>query len=286
MDKIIQQFLNYLKTEKGRTDQTLDNYRFYLNRFFISSKISQPQQINEQTTTQYKHWLEQQTNEFGKNLCQATQNYHLTALRSFIRYLNKKNIITLAAQKVILGKLPKKSFNYLDITELPKLLDAPLKTQEARAVQLRDKAMMELLFCAGLKVSEISKLKKTDINLNRNEFLVASKFNKPRAAILSNQAQFAIKNYLTFRRDLSPFLFVRHDKANPTNKPPHITPRSIQRLIKRYAKLAGLKKNITPQTLRTTFAAQMFNQGSETESVQNLLGHSSINTTKLYENQI
>lgn len=282
MNKIIEQFLKDLKIEKNRTDQTLENYRFYLNRFFQSTKINLPQEIDNQKIDKFCLWLEnQKINQ--KNLSQATKNYHLIALRNFIKYLNKKNLNQYAWKKIKLNQTQKIPTDNLDLLDLQKLLDSPFRTQEKRIVQLRDKAILELLFCAGLKVSELALLKKSDLNLTRHDFLIKGKFEKPRAANLSNQAQFALKNYLTFRKDLSPFLFVRHDKANTTNQPKNLTPRSIQRLIKRYAKLAGIKTKVTPQTLRRAFAANLFQTGTEIESVKTVLGHVSINSTKLYD---
>jgi len=282
MNSLIQQFLNHLKNEKSRTQETINNYYFYLDRFLNWSKIKSPEEITVTLTKKYRLWLAKQMS--GRYLLdKSTQNYYLIALRSFVRYLNEINKCNFDPKNIFLEKTERKNINHLDLEEIESLMRTPLNTQESHIVQLRDRAILELLFCAGLKVSELAALKKTDINLNQDEFLIQGKFGRPRACLLSNQAKFALKNYLNFRRDKIPYLFIRHDHAKNLNESGHLTPRSLQRAISYYGKLAGIKKKVTPQTLRHTFTYLMFNEGAELEQVQKLLGHTSLNSTHRYQ---
>ncbi len=286
MNALIKKFLEQQKNEKGLSAETITNYEFYLNRFLRFAKIKSPERISVDLIKKYRLWLAKQTS--GRYLLdKTTQNYHLIALRSFVRYLNEKKLCGLNYKNIFLDKTEKKSVNCLDLNEVEKLLKTPMETSEKQIVKLRDQAILELLFCSGIKVSEITILKKNDINLNQDEFMVYGKRQKPRICVLSNQAKFAIKKYLEQRKDKSDYLFVRHDRAkNNGNQTEHLTPRSLQRSVSYYGKLAGFGKKITPQTLRHTFTYLMFNEGAQTEQIQKLLGHTAITSTKQCQNLI
>ena len=292
MKNLIQQFLEYMEVERGRSINTIQNYDFYLRRFLEFSKISSPGQITMELVRRYRLWLNrpaslslqrgEHTDTKDKPLKKSTQNYHLIALRSFLKYLAKQDIKSLAPEKIELAKQPERQVEFLEDDDLERLLGAPLKTEEAKIIQLRDKAILELLFSTGLRVSELSNLKKDQVNLNKDEFTIRGKGDKLRLVFLANQTKHWLKQYLEARRDLSPFLFVRADRAKGKKEPENLTPRSIQRLIKKYSKAAGITKNVTPHTMRHSFATDLLINGADIRSVQAMLGHASITTTQIY----
>ena len=282
MKQLIQQFLEYLEVERGRSINTIANYDFYLRRFLEFAKINSPNQITLDLVRRYRLGLNRQADQFGRLLKKSTQNYHLIALRSFLKYLAKQDINSLAPEKIELAKMPERQVEFLEGDDLERLLATPLKTNEAKIIQLRDKAILELLFSTGLRVSELANLQKEQINLKKEEFTIRGKGDKLRIVFLSNQTKYWLKQYLEARRDLSPSLFVRHDKAKGKEEPNNLTPRSIQRLIKRYAKAAGITKKDTPHTMRHSFATDLLINGADIRSVQAMLGHASITTTQIY----
>jgi len=282
MKKLIQQFLEYLEVERGRSINTIQNYDFYLRRFLEFSKVETPGQVTTDIVRKYRLWLNRQQDDKEEPLKKSTQNYHLIALRSFLKYLAKQDIQSLAPEKIELAKQPERQVEFLEGDDLERLLETPLKTKDDELIQLRDKAILELLFSTGLRVSELAKLKKDDINLKKDEFTVRGKGSKLRIVFLANQTKHWLKQYLEARRDLAPSLFVRADRAKGKKEPENITPRSIQRLIKKYSKAAGITKTVTPHTMRHSFATDLLINGADIRSVQAMLGHSSITTTQIY----
>jgi len=287
---LISDFLTYLEVERNRSERTVRNYDFYLKRFFGWAKDATPEKLTLDMVRQYRVWLNRYKDERGEPLKKSTQNYHLIALRSFLKYLAKRDIGTLAPEKIELAKMPERSVEFLDESELERLLEAPLKAQAGASpadgllppVRLRDKAILETLFSSGLRVSELAGLTREMINLKNEEFTVRGKGDKPRVVFLSNQARFWLKDYLAKRTDVDPHLFVSHDRAGKGRDSSGLTPRSIQRIVEHYAKAAGITKRITPHTLRHTFATDLLRNGADIRSVQTLLGHSSITTTQIY----
>lgn len=283
MQQYIRQFLEYLEIEKGRSKKTVDNYKFYLDRFFAWSKITSPANITSDIVRQYRLWLNRQPESArAEALKKSTQNYHLIALRSFLKYLAKIDVKTMAPEKIELAKMPDRQVDFLDGDDLEKLLEAPLKTADSKIIQLRDKSILEMLFSTGLRVSELSQLKQDNINLKKDEFTIRGKGGKLRIVFLSKQTKYWIEQYLKLRRDTSPALFVRHDKAKGKEEPEALTPRSIQRLIKKYARDVGVTKTVTPHTMRHSFATDLLINGADIRSVQAMLGHASITTTQIY----
>lgn len=282
MKKYINDFLEYLEIERGRSLKTIENYNFYLSRFAAWSKLSDPKLIDLDTVRGFRLWLNRETDKFGHSLKKSTQNYHLIALRSFLKYLAKRDVKSMAPEKIELAKIPERQVDFLEGADLERLLEAPLKTKEEKIIQLRDKAILELLFSTGLRVSELSNLLIDNVNLQKEEFTIRGKGEKLRVIFLSNQAKYWVKQYLDKRKDLSPFLFIRHDRAKGKNEPKNLTPRSIQRLIQKYAKIAGVTKKVTPHTLRHSFATDLLINGADIRSVQSMLGHASITTTQIY----
>lgn len=284
-------FLTYLEVERNRSERTVRNYDFYLRRFFEWARGVRPQGITLDHVREYRVWLNRYKDEHGHGMKKNTQNYHLIALRSFLKYLAKRDVASLAAEKIELARMPERSVAFLEEGELERLLGAPLMIGQDSVhdpaklplVRLRDKAILETLFSTGLRVSELAGLTKESINLKQEEFTVRGKGDKPRVVFLSNQARYWIKAYLEARGDMHPALFVSHDRAKmQRDSVGGLTPRSMQRIVEHYARAAGITKQITPHTMRHTFATDLLRNGADIRSVQTLLGHSSITTTQIY----
>lgn len=280
----LREFLEYLEIEKGRSALTLRNYEFYLRRFIEWAKDPKTEDISNEQMRQYRLFLNRYEDPRRGPLKKSTQNYHLIALRSLFKYLARHDVTVLAPEKIELAKQGDRQPSFLDAKDLERLLDAPERGSSPDIVKLRDRAMLELFFSTGLRVSELASLKKSSINLERDEFSVTGKGSKVRVVFLSHQARFWLKKYLDARKDASPFLFVRHDRAKPgaESKSSSITPRSIERLVKHYANMAGIMKKVSPHTLRHSFATDLLINGADLRSVQEMLGHSSITTTQVY----
>ncbi len=294
MEKLLSEFLDYLEIEKGRSLTTRKNYEFYLRRFFSWAKkegVDKPQHLTDDLVRQYRLWLNRLV-VADKPLQRNTQNYHLIALRVFLKYLAKRDIKTLAPEKIELAKQPERQVEFLEGGDLERLLEAPLKGSNAPQpplnlrggglTRIRDKSILELFFSTGLRVSELAALTREQVNLTKNEFTVRGKGAKLRIVFLSEQAKYWLKQYLDKRSDASLSLFVRHDRASKNKELSPLTPRSIERLIHHYALVAGITKTVTPHTLRHSFATDLLKNGADIRSVQAMLGHSSITTTQIY----
>ncbi|MBU1126371.1 MAG: site-specific tyrosine recombinase/integron integrase [Patescibacteria group bacterium] len=281
LQKYIKQFLEYLEVERGRSSKTIENYHFYLNRFSDWAGEPTPQKIDLEMVRKFRLYLNREIE--GRDditLKKTTQNYHLIALRSFLKYLSKIDIKTLAPEKIELAKQGTRTVEFLEEDELARLRNAPQDTPGI--LGLRDRAIIEMLFSTGLRVSELSNLKIENINLRRDEFTVKGKGSKHRIVFTSDEARKALKTYLDARRDTSPYLFVGHDRAKAGREAMPLTPRSIQRTIEKYATEAGITKKISPHTLRHTYATDLLRNGADIRSVQAMLGHESITTTQVY----
>ncbi len=280
---LITDFLEYLEVERGRSERTIRNYDFYLRRFADWAKNPAPSKISREMIHRYRLYLNRLAEGREEiTLKKSTQNYHLIALRSFLKYLSKYDIPSLAPEQIELAKQSKRTVDFLEAGELSRILAMPLSVS-AGMIALRDQAILELLFSAGLRVSELTGLKIEQVNLQRDEFTVRGKGDKPRLCFLSDSVKKAIRAYLEKRRDTSAYLFVSHDRAKQGRKNTGpLTPRSVQRLVERYATAAGITKKITPHTLRHTFATDLLLSGADIRSVQSMLGHESITTTQVY----
>ncbi|MBU0531688.1 MAG: site-specific tyrosine recombinase/integron integrase [Candidatus Uhrbacteria bacterium] len=290
-NKLITEFLEYLEIEKGRSVKTIRNYHFYLRRFSDWANNPSPAGINKEMVRKYRLWLNRSVPGRAEDtLKKNTQNYHLIALRAFLKYLSRRDIKSLSAEQIELAKQPVRTVEFLEEDELERILNAPMSKHHRSTgesgwsvVQLRDRAILETLFSTGLRVSELANLKIEQINLKRDEFTVRGKGDKPRVVFLSDESKKWIKQYQDKRMDTSPYLFVSHDRAKKGRKNTGpLTPRSIERLVKRYAKEAGITKRITPHTMRHTFATDLMMAGADVRAVQELLGHASITTTQIY----
>lgn len=287
LTELKREFLEYLEIEKGRSILTVRNYDHYLTRFLDYVKHNDPKKLTENEVREYRLWLNRQPGtKVGRNvdtLKRKTQNYYLIALRAFLKYMRKKGIESLNPERIELAKVPERSLDLISSAELNRLMDSP-DTNTLRG--LRDKAILELLFSTGLRVSELCALSQEDVDLTRDEFSVRGKGDKVRVVFLSDTARNAIKAYLKERKDFDDAMFIQygkiHKKEEVKNKELRLTSRSVQRIIKRYATIAGITRKATPHVLRHCFATDLLSNGADIRSVQALLGHANIATTQVY----
>lgn len=276
---LVTDFLEYLEVERGRSQKTIENYDHYLRRFLKWAKISTPSAITADLVRKYRLFLNRLKRPDKETMKPVTQNYHIIALRSFLKYLAKRDIKSLAAEKIELAKIPERQVSFLEAEELERFLAAP---EGYKVSDLRDRAILELLFSTGMRVSELCFLDRKSINLKRDEFSVRGKGGRVRVVFLSETAKAALKEYLNKRTDIDKALFVREVKKKDESVELRLTPRSIQRIIKKYAAKAGLTKKVTPHTLRHTFGTDLLLSGADIRSVQEMLGHKSVTTTQIY----
>jgi site-specific recombinase XerD len=280
--KLKTDFLEYLEIEQNRSQKTIQNYDHYLTRLIDFAGEISIDEITPELIRKWRLWLNRlgtnTSDELGKN----TQNYHLIALRSFLKFCAKRDIETMPADKIELAKSKRKQVTFLNTEELERLFNAPnLETING----LRDRAILELLFSSGLRVSELVGLDKDDINLKRKEFMVRGKGQKDRPIFISDAAAWWVQGYIDKRQDNSRPLFIRYSgskKVNISGNYYRLTARSVQRLVARYAILAGITKHVSPHTLRHSFATDLLMNGADLRSVQAMLGHSNISTTQIY----
>ncbi|MDR0591322.1 MAG: tyrosine-type recombinase/integrase [Candidatus Nomurabacteria bacterium] len=283
---LILDFLEYLEVEKGRSSKTAENYALYLNRFveFAGDELK-PGQITYELVRKYRLWLNRYKNFNDEELSRRTQAYHLIALRGFLKYLSRRDIESLDPSRIDMPKLARKQVTFLTNGEVAQIITAINKSSQA---SLRDKALIELLFSSGLRVSELVNLNRDHINLERREFVVRGKGNKDRPVFISATAAEVLKAYLDNRTDELPALFINDSKNVPVEAKKtdgnyrRLTARSIQRIIQKYAKLAGITKHVSPHTMRHSFATDLLMNGADIRSVQGMLGHSDISTTQIY----
>ena len=277
-------FLEHLEIEGGRSQNTIRNYSLYLERFIEFAGDIEVVKITSEMIRRYRLWLNRYKNDNdGKALSILTQSYHLIALRGFLTYLSRRDIPSLSADKIILPKTVRKQVTFLQYDEVVNLIDnIPLDNEQG----LRDRAIIELLFSSGLRVSELVNLNRDHINLKRREFMVRGKGQKDRPVFVSQHAAEQVENYLQARQDSLPALFLSYSRRStkPTMSGDYrrLSARSIQRMISHYARLAGITKHVSPHTMRHSFATDLLMNGADLRSVQSLLGHSCISTTQVY----
>ncbi len=240
--------------------------------------------INAELIRKWRLWLNRYKNESGATLSTMTQSYHLIALRSFLAYCAKRDIDTLVPTKIELPKTKHKQVTFLNNDEIVRMInEIPIDT----ASGLRDRAIVELLFSSGLRVSELVGLNRDHINIERREFMVRGKGNKDRPVFISLEAAMHIKSYIQTRKDSLKPLFISYRDRTPQHLDTsgdfrRLTPRSVQRIIKNYALRAGITKHVSPHTMRHSFATDLLMNGADLRSVQSMLGHSNISTTQVY----
>lgn len=275
--KLITDFLEYLEVEKNRSQKTIENYDHYLKRFLAWAKISDPKELDDDLVRKYRIFLNRLLSPDEMPLKKSTQNYHIIALRSFLKYLAKRDIKALSPDKIELAKQTPREVEFLEQEELERLLKSP---EGSSLKSLRDKAILELFFSTGLRVSELCNLNRLSVDLNKGEFSVRGKGDKIRVVFLSAPARDALKAYLTKRIDVDEALFISRRKGQAEVY--RLSPRSVERLMRFYAVKAGIMKKVTPHTIRHSFATDLLRAGADLRSVQALLGHSSITTTQIY----
>jgi site-specific recombinase XerD len=275
------EYLEYIEIERGRSLKTVENYDRYLKNFIEFAKISSPKAIDDDLIRRYRLYLNRLPAQAGTELKKRTQNYYLIALRNFLKYLSWRRIESLSAERIQLAKVPERDLDLISFEELERLLSSPEK-QDTKA--LRDKAILELLFSTGLRVSELCALNQDSIDLKKDEFSVRGKGEKVRIVFLSERARDALKNYLQKRQDMNEALFInmKPGASKKIDEVLRLTPRSIERILKFYAIKAGISKKVTPHILRHQFATDLLINGADLRSVQALLGHANITTTQIY----
>ncbi|MCM2338908.1 MAG: tyrosine-type recombinase/integrase [Burkholderiales bacterium] len=275
-------FLEYLEIEKGSSLKTVENYERYLTRFINFSKVEKAKDITDDKVREFRLFLNRQSGVKVKGQSSATmkkntQNYYLIALRVFLKYLIKHEVSTLSPDRIELAKIKERSLDLITIDELNRLLNGP---NGSDLKNLRDKAILELFFSTGLRVSELASLN-NDLDLSKGEFSIRGKGEKVRVVFLSDSAKKAIKEYLPKRKDMEDAMFVQVSTINK-KRASRLTPRSIERIVKHYAVKAGISKKVTPHIIRHSFATDLLQNGADIRSVQMMLGHSNISTTQIY----
>lgn len=301
---LVDEFLEHLEIERNVSQLTIRNYKHYLDRFlrFLAGEPppspqggdSQSLQKNKQSLSvknitaesvrQYRLFLSRYVDDKGISLKRVTQNYHLIALRSFLKYCIKRDIPVLSPDKIDLPKAESRSLKFLGREDVERLLAMPeIGTPDG----LRDKAILETLFSTGLRVSELVKLNRDQVNLERKEFGVIGKGRRPRVVFLSDSAVSWISRYLDSRGDSLPPVFIRYagkkpDENDRTGESLRLSARSVERSVEKYVKKAKLSTKITPHGLRHSFATDLLSAGADLRAIQEMLGHKNISTTQIY----
>ena len=285
LEKLKREFLEHTEIGRGRSIKTVENYDRYLSRFFEFAKIKTPKQITDSLIREYRLWLNRQSasakataGQASNTLKKRTQNYYMIALRAFLKYLASRGVDSLSPERIELAKVSERHLDLISLNELERLMSAP----DTSTVQgLRDKAMLELFFSTGLRVSELASLPR-DLDIDADEFSIRGKGEKVRVVFISPHARDAVKLYLRKRNDLEDAMFVNIVRDSAKTPPSRLTPRSIERIVKHYAIKAGISKKVTPHVIRHSFATDLLSNGADLRSVQMLLGHANISTTQIY----
>lgn len=283
----VEKYLEYLEVEKGSSPLTVRNYKHYLNRFLDWLKSEgirmELKDINPEIVRQFRLHLSRLPGYRGQGtMSRKTQGYHAIAIRSFLRWLTKNDFEVMSADKIELPKITERQVKFLTGEQVERLLNAPTLSNLGGK---RDKAILELLYSTGLRVSELCKLDRDMVNLERREFGIVGKGGKGRVVFLSKRAADWISGYLAERPDHYRPLFIQHrgepDPTTPDEKM-RLSCRTIQRMIKKYARKVKLPVDATPHIMRHSFATDLLMAGADIRSVQEMLGHKNIQTTQIY----
>ncbi|MFA5926727.1 MAG: site-specific tyrosine recombinase/integron integrase [Patescibacteria group bacterium] len=283
------EFLEYCELDKGQSALTIENYDRYLGRFLEWLKTQRsgeqlvPSMIDQEIVRQYKLYVNRLKEPAGHGLKKVTQNYHVISLRAFLRYLAFRGVNSLSPEKVSLAKIGDREINFLQGGEVSSIFNS---LDTSKLVGLRDRAILAVLFSTGMRVSELVSLDLDDINLESGEIAVLGKGRKLRVVFLSGEAKQWLEQYIKNRGFTKP---EEGSLSGKTSEPLFISPkndrisvRTVQRIVERCAKKAGVLKHVSPHTLRHSFATDLLMAGADIRSVQSLLGHSSITTTQVY----
>lgn len=286
LDKSINDFLEYLEAEKGVSPLTIRNYKHYLTRFskWLNKTVSKNKitDISLPVVRRYRVWLSRLEDNRGETLSKKTQAYHIIALRVFLKWLRKNDYEVLAPEKLDLPKTGSSLPSFLTGEQIERLLNAP---SLSTTVGKRDKAILELLFSTGLRVSELVRLDRDRIDPDERELSIVGKGGSPRVVFLSRRASGFLKQYLATRNDRYKPLFIRYaGRTGPdvSDEEMRLTARSVQRMIKKYARKVKISAEVTPHVLRHSFATDLLMAGADIRSVQEMLGHKNIQTTQIY----
>lgn len=278
-----QQFLQHLETERGSSNKTIENYGRYIERFLAYAQLSQPTEIQPKHIEGFRTYLGTQPGaKVGTRqepMKRRTQNYHLIALRSFLKYLQGRNIETISPKQIKLESVPKQTHQVLSGSELERLRSTPDISEIAGK---RDQAILELLLATGLRISELCALSISDIDFDQSECVIYGKGAQVRTVVFSKEARKALRRYLKARQDTDAALFIRYGHKAHVGHDRRIQPRAVQRLLKKYTAKAGIAHPVTPHTLRHSFALNLLQDGADLRKVQGLLGHTDIKTTQRY----
>jgi site-specific recombinase XerD len=283
---LINQFLEYLEIEKNCSKLTIRDYRHYLETFanwhLETCGDKTMGNLDLATVRKYRVYLANREDAKGMTLKRVTQNYYVIALRSFLRFLIKNDHVTLEPSKIDLPKTESRSLKVLDKGQIDRLVTACDTSKEEG---IRDRAIMELLFSTGLRVSELVRLNRDQINFERREFGVIGKGGRDRLVYISDQAADWVGRYLKERKENYKPLFIRYSgriiEENNGEKM-RLTARSIERIVKKYVKLARIPVDASVHTLRHSFATDLLVNGADIRSIQEMLGHKNIATTQIY----
>ena len=298
IEKMKREFLEYMEIERGSSLKTVSNYDRYITRFIQFSKVTSPKAITDDIVREFRLYLNRSPGvkikgQASTNLKKNTQNYHLIALRRFLKYMMKRGVTSLSPDKIELAKVGGRHLDLISTNELSRLLNASLSKGENKNDPtpqdiirgLRDRAILELFFSTGLRLAELCSLNR-DLDLTKDEFSIRGKGEKVRVVFLSDDAKNAIKEYLNKRKDMDEPMFVQYSnniKSGESKEDDRrLTPRSIERMVKHYAIKAGISRKVTPHILRHSFATDLLENGADIRSVQVMLGHANIQTTQIY----
>jgi len=270
---ILEKYMYYLQYEKNVSPKTMENYSLWLNRFLEFCGDIEINKVNRMQLLDYRMALHK------NNLNVKTINYHIVAIRAFFKFVLKNDIDCMSPEKLELAKTPPREVNYLNDDEIEKILAAPWAYTKNDIQQARDLAILQFLYGTGLRVTELIFLQKKDIKLDSNQFSVVGKWSKLRSVFATKSAIKALKTYREKREDTSPYLFISLSRNGFGE---HLSRNSIEDIVRKYAKLAGINKKVTPHTLRHSFATTLIKKGADIRAVQTLLGHASITTTQIY----
>lgn len=282
---LINQFLEHLEIEKNCSKLTIRDYKHYLRVFeewFVTQKGKSIDSLDLATVRKYRVFLSNKPTLNNIPLKKVTQNYYVIALRSFLRYLIKNDIQTLEPSKIDLPKTESRSLKFLERDQIDRLVTA---TDTSKEEGMRDRAILELLFSTGLRVSELVKLNHKQIDLDRREFGVIGKGGRSRIVFVSERAAEWIKRYLHVRHDPFKPLFIRYSgriEELEEGEKMRLTARSVERIVKKYVQATRLPVDATVHTLRHSFATDLLTNGADIRSVQEMLGHKNIATTQIY----
>lgn len=283
---LVQTFLEYLEIEKNSSKLTIRNYRFYLKRFLTWYDENFPNKNHEDITInivrKYRVYLSNYSDLKGMTLKRVTQSYHIIALRSFLRFLIRNDYTTLAPEKIDLPKGESKSLKFLEENHMRELFNS---VDVADEKGIRDRAILELLFSTGLRVSELVKLNRDQINFTTREFGVIGKGGRARIVFISDSAAFWVEKYISVRKDEYHPLFIRYSKEQSFEnfgEKMRLTSRTVERILEKYVRASRIPVKATPHTLRHSFATDLLSNGADLRSVQEMLGHKNISTTQIY----